>query len=503
MNKKRIIKPIMLLSTLLIFAAGCNSSISNDVNEKTSETSISKSTSNDLGGLKSTGMITSLASVNDSVFTNAIYASSSGKSTNSGTSSSPYDLETALSKVESGKSTAVLLLSGTYKFSKQLDITSSGTASSYKVLKASKGASVTLDFSSESYSTSSTDTNARGIQLNGSYWYIGGITVKGAADNGMMVSGHHNVVERCIFDSNRDTGLQISRSSSSVTKNNWPSYNYIINCTSKNNCDPATYENADGFASKLTCGEGNVFDGCISHNNSDDGWDLYAKAETGAIGKVTIRNCIAMRNGKTESGVSKSSCDGNGFKLGGGGVGTAHSITNSLAIENLYCGFTDNNNPSALSIANCTAFDNNKGGGKNNFSVYRCKDGIVSNSISYTTNNTTDKFVNLSADYSVYKVDSSWYYVKAQTALDTTNSSKRGTKTSSGITSTDFTSTKVPSVGTNFDSVWRNSNGSINTNGVGMLASTSSYASFSSGGNAIGARFSSSNAITTLTVNVK
>ena len=69
--------------------------------------------------------------------------------------------------------------------------------------------------------------------------------------------------------------------------------------------------------------------------------------------------------------------------------------------------------------------------------------------------------------------------------------------------SSQFTSVKIPSVGTNFDSVWRNTNGSINTNGVGMLASTSTYASFSSGGNAIGARFSSSNAITTLTVNVK
>lgn len=177
----------------------------------------------------------------------------------------------------------------------------------------------------------------------------------------MMLSGSHNVIERCIFDGNRDTGLQISRRSSAVTNyKDWPSYNTILNCTSKNNCDPATYENADGFAAKLTCGDGNLFDGCISYNNSDDGWDLFAKTATGPIGVVTIRNCIAMRNGITEDGTTKSRCDGNGF--------------------------TDNNNPSALKLSNCTAFDNNKGGSKNNFSLYRCKDAVVSSCISYTTN---------------------------------------------------------------------------------------------------------------------
>ena len=37
------------------------------------------------------------------------------------------------------------------------------------------------------------------------------------------------------------------------------------------------YEDADGFAAKLTVGDGNVFDGCISYNNADDGWDFFAK----------------------------------------------------------------------------------------------------------------------------------------------------------------------------------------------------------------------------------
>lgn len=449
-----------------------------------------------------TGINTNLFNQKDSYFTNAIYVAPNGSANGSGTSSSPMDLQTALNKVSSVKGATILLKSGTYKFNSQITIdkSNSGTASAYKVLKAAYGANVTLDFSGESYSTT-TSLNARGIQLNANYWYISGITIYGAADNGMMLSGSHNIIERCVFNANRDTGLQISRSSSSVTNYaDWPSYNTIINCTSKNNCDPATYENADGFAAKLTCGDGNVFDGCISHNNSDDGWDLYAKTETGPIGIVTIRNCIAMRNGKTEDGTTKSSCDGNGFKLGGSGVGTPHVVDNCIAIENLHHGFTDNNNPSALKITNCTAFNNNQGGSKNNFSLYRCKDAYVSNCISYTTNKTSDKFVNLSAEYTVFYNSSKWYKVTQLQTMDTGSSSSRGTAISTGVQSSDFISVSVPSVGTNFDTAWRNADGTIHTNGITIVSSSSTWGTFSSDGGACGASFGSNNKTSTTNV---
>jgi len=61
-------------------------------------------------------------------------------------------------------------------------------------------------------------------------------------------------------------------------------------------------EDADGFAAKLTCGEGNVFRNCIAINNCDDGWDLYTKKETGAIGVVTLENCQAIGNGYDVNG---------------------------------------------------------------------------------------------------------------------------------------------------------------------------------------------------------
>ena len=96
---------------------------------------------------------------------------------------------------------------------------------------------------------------------------------------------------------NGSTGLQISYSGGEP-KCWWPSDNTILNCTSYSNCD-SKQNDADGFAAKLSVGEGNVFDGCMAYNNADDGYDLYAKSteKYGPIGAVTIQNSVAYSNG--------------------------------------------------------------------------------------------------------------------------------------------------------------------------------------------------------------
>ena len=110
-------------------------------------------------------------------------------------------------------------------------------------------------------------------------------------------------MELCVANGNRDTGIQISRRASTVTNfNDWPSDNLILNCTSFDSFDPATGENADGFAAKLTCGNNNVFDGCIAYNNCDDGWDCFTKTATGPIGSLVMRNCVAFRSCQTTDG---------------------------------------------------------------------------------------------------------------------------------------------------------------------------------------------------------
>lgn len=96
----------------------------------------------------------------------------------------------------------------------------------------------------------------------------------------------------------------------------------------------------------MRVGEGNRLENCYSHDNVDDGFDLFNKIEDGANGVVVIENSIARNN------------TSNGFKLGGEGQPVAHEVHNSKAIGNHLDGFTDNFNPGALVVANNVAVDN-------------------------------------------------------------------------------------------------------------------------------------------------
>lgn len=405
-----------------------------------------------------------------------IYASPNGggdgKSYNS-----PTDVLTAIKNVQAGG--FIYLLEGTYKYTSTILIeeANAGAQGQYKTIAASPNAKVKFDFTGQEVSSS-----ARGFVLDGSYWHFYGFTVANAGDNGMLLSGDNNIIENMIFENNQDTGLQLSRlntSYSSVAQ--WPTNNLVKNCTSRNNCDTATMENADGFAAKLTCGEGNIFDGCIAYNNSDDGWDLYAKTETGPIGVVTIKNSIAFRNGFTEDGKGYGDCDGNGFKLGGGAVGTRHVVENCLAFENLNCGFTDNNNPLFGVMKDCTAYNNGIGGkGKANYMVYRnAADADIQNTITYYNTSrvsktnapgiklTNDKFKGVVKNALYY--NSKYYY-----SAGSFNADGSQPKVGDVVTpaDSDFIMLDVPAMGTDFHSAWRNADGSPKPAGFAETSGT-------------------------------
>ena len=254
----------------------------------------------------------------------------------------------------------------------------SGTAENYIIFEAADPSKETvLDFSEQTF-----DSTNRGVQIYGNYYYWHNIDICGAGDNGLYIGGSYNVVEDCEFYNNRDTGLQIGRSYSSNTNmSEWPSYNLVKNCTSHNNYDNETKgENADGFAAKLTVGYGNIFDGCIAYRNSDDGWDLYGKQDTGTIGSVIMYNCVAFENGyleKTQEEFNKlfpnvnqnalesnqnsyvtQNGDGNGFKLGGSTLRGDVFMNNCLSFNNRMHGVTDNSNPGVISLTNVTSFNN-------------------------------------------------------------------------------------------------------------------------------------------------
>ena len=384
---------------------------------------------------------------------NIIYSAPNASVDGKGTESSPLEIRTAMLKLKPGET--LVLKEGNYKLEKNIYIpdTQDGTAKQNITVKAEEGKKVTIDFSL----TEIADSN-RGIQLNADYWYFYGLDVMGAGDNGMYIGGSYNVIENCSFHENQDTGLQLGRSSGMLSNaKDWPHNNLIKNCTSYNNYDyKSNGENADGFAAKLTVGEGNVFDGCIAYRNADDGWDLYAKSDTGNIGTVIIKNSVAFENGwllekaaapddsdLDSNGQSKikttadmlaktSNCsyttrdgDGIGFKLGGSIMEGNVIMENCAAFNNRLHGISDNSNPGVLSLRNCTAYNNsvtpNKDTGEvgpsnadnksNNFDTARTAQSYNNyyGLLSYTTNQTeagvsytnSDAFIGSTA-YSIF-----------------------------------------------------------------------------------------------------
>lgn len=278
-----------------------------------------------------------------------IYVSPTGSSNASGSKSDPVDIHTAVANVSAGQT--IILLEGTYKLDRTILIQRGidGTAKSpIRMITdpAAKNRPV-LDFG---------DTNCEGITAVGSYWYFHGFDVTGTGSGkaGFHVCGHYNVLDQINAYHNGNTGIQISRYHGSDHKSEWPSNNLVLNCTSYGNAD-AGYEDADGFAAKLTIGENNVFDGCVAHHNADDGWDLYAKVETGSIPSVTIRNCVAYSNGYLEDGTNAG--NGNGFKMGGSNLPAGHKLINCFAFFNKAKGIDSNSCPDII-VENCISYNN-------------------------------------------------------------------------------------------------------------------------------------------------
>ena len=268
--------------------------------------------------------------------------------TANGTKENPFDIFTALENAYPGQT--LILMEGTYKPGSALTVQRS--------MDGKEGAMIRLIADPEAKTRPVIDFEGlySGFTLAGDYWYLRGFDVTGSMDmqKGLLVAGSHNILDQINTYYNGNTGIQLSRMSGSDLYEDWPSYNLILNCTSYCNFDSG-YEDADGFAAKLTVGDGNVFDGCISYNNADDGWDLYAKAETGPIGAVTIRNCIAYNNG-TVPGSTKHG-NGNGFKLGGESISGHHVIENSIAFNNWQKGIDCNSCPD-ITVTNCISFNN-------------------------------------------------------------------------------------------------------------------------------------------------
>ena len=307
--------------------------------------------------ITSTKTVTSETTVNRKVYGEAgqtIIVTSDGKTTGDGTEESPLDINTAVSYAQPGQT--ILMKNGVYDKWVTINRSVCGTADK------------PINLVAESISTDGTDgvvLSGAGLTVIGNYWHVYGLYVKDSSGVGIQVSGNYNTIDMCTVNHAANSGIQISRNGGAdnyagIQGKLWPTGNLIKNCESFDNCD-AGRNDADGFAAKLTCGEGNRFYGCISHNNIDDGWDLYAKSVSGMIGSVTIENCVAYNNGwlttddVTAAGYNYG--EGNGFKLGGGYLKGGHKLINCVSFGNHAKGITSNSCPD-ISITRCTAYNN-------------------------------------------------------------------------------------------------------------------------------------------------
>ncbi|SLM65220.1 MULTISPECIES: pectate disaccharide-lyase PelX [Dickeya] len=250
-----------------------------------------------------------------------LYVSPEGKTSNNGSKTAPLDLKTAISALQPGGT--LWLMDGDYSAT-TIPVTASGNAKGIKTLTLAGKKAV-----------------FHGLQLNANYWKVKGIEI---TEKSFRIEGSHNVIERVLAHHCDNTGIQVS-SNDSVGRPLWASYNLILNSESHSNQD-ASKKDADGFAVKMRVGEGNVIRGAYSHDNIDDGFDLFNKIEDGPNGVVVIENSISVNN------------TSNGFKLGGEGQPVAHQVKNSIAIGNHMDGFTDNFNPGALQVYHNIALDN-------------------------------------------------------------------------------------------------------------------------------------------------
>lgn len=324
-----------------------------------------------------------------------LYVSPKGKATGDGTKVNPLDVYTAVQYAQPGQT--IYLIGGTYNLTQTIKINRGINGTKDKMIymladpetcTKENGVRPVFDFNSQ----------CPAMVIAGDYWYLQGfdVTRSGNQMKGLQLSGNHNTLDGLNIYKNGSTGLQISRLLGSDKFEDWPSYNLVLNCTSVLNAD-AGYTDADGFAAKLTVGNGNVFDGCISAYNADDGWDLFAKVWTGPIGIVTIQNSASFENGQVirdkkthelvwfnesdnweivgaggNNGWENTSSDneeaeesweiidagsGNGYKMGGSSITGYHTLKNSVAFHNKSKGI-DSNSCNDIQAYNSISYDN-------------------------------------------------------------------------------------------------------------------------------------------------
>lgn len=326
------------------------------------------------------------------------YVSPTGSGSNY-TLASPGKLTaTVIGKLKAGD--VLYLRGGQYDLNNNLSITRNGTADNMITICPYQDEKPILDFRTEANKTN-------GVTVKGNYLHIKGITIRYAGYKGIWLEeAKYCILEQLDVYGCCNAGIQLRSGG----------YNMVINCDSHENFD---YQdnggNADGFADKQgnAC-PGNIYIGCRSWNNSDDGWDSYERVTNGT--PTVYINCITYNNGPATYDLTSHprvlgrdanlSCftgkdlanfpnggNPNGFKLGGNGTKHNTELYRCLAVGHRAKGFDQNNNAGAMKIINCTSYNNNRNYGFTNNNGHSL---IIHNCVSLKGTKTTnsDSFQN-------------------------------------------------------------------------------------------------------------
>ena len=153
-----------------------------------------------------------------------IYVGPDAASDGVGTKENPIDIYTAVKFVSPGQK--IVLLSGTYNLESTVTVQPGidGTESQPIIMAAESSTDrPVFDFGK----------NCEGMVLAGDHWYYQGFDVTNSANakDGIRLCGSSCTVDNVRTYHNGNTGLQISRFTSTDTKEEWPSNNLVLNHT--------------------------------------------------------------------------------------------------------------------------------------------------------------------------------------------------------------------------------------------------------------------------------
>ncbi len=309
--------------------------------------------------------------LNTATFSQIYVAPDGNDSTNAGTIDQPFESIQKAQELASPGDT-VFIRGGTYKvrqdqisrvvsnlFACITYLDKSGTEGHTIKYWAYPGETPIFDFSN----VKPANQRVVGIYIVGSYIHIKGLEMTGVqvtitthTESYCIYSkGNYNIFEQISMHDNVGTGLRHYNGG----------HNLFLNCDSYRNWDNVSENNLGGNSDGFGChpntsGAGNVFRGCRSWFNSDDGFDIIRSGAT-----VIFDSCWSFDNGYSTS--FQELGDGNGFKAGGFAYDTADKIPNPvprhtvefcIAVRNKANGFDSNHHLNGNDWFNNSAYQN-------------------------------------------------------------------------------------------------------------------------------------------------